>query len=402
MARWSSFAPTADRRLVKGLHEGDDDAFATLYDVYAERLYDYSMALLDDPKKSADVVHDTFIDAARRAPRMRERERLRPWLYGAVRRRCLQRKRAASPSDDTPLARLDFLHREALFLAVRHDMDADDLASILGVSARRAQARLNRAERQVPDAADFLNTASAPVLPAALRHRVRHTGTDPELAGYRAEIAARGGTLTPDGMPRQPDAPSHLARRWAFASVGSLGALTAALVAIMAIGPDLPVPELHWPGERTRVPKSPSLHHDRPDRPSRDGAPGNGGTEPRPGPALIPSVPPRTSAPPRSTPPRGPGQLAVSPQSIHLRSNEKVADVLLTAKGGPVTWTAGASTGQLTLSSSSGGLPENGQATIQIVLQRGLITLPGSATITVADSIGRNTSISIAWDTSLL
>ena len=32
MARWSRFAPDADRRLVKGLHDGDDDVIATLYD----------------------------------------------------------------------------------------------------------------------------------------------------------------------------------------------------------------------------------------------------------------------------------------------------------------------------------------------------------------------------------
>jgi hypothetical protein len=239
------------------------------------------------------------------------------------------------------------------------------------------------------------------VLPAALRHRVRHTGTDPELAGYRAEIAARGGVLTPDGMPRQPDAPSQLARRWVFASAGSLTALAASLVALMVIGPDLPGPDIHWPGEKTRVPKSPSLHSARPDRPPRTGTPADGGSQPRPGPALIPSIPP-SSAPPPSAPPRRPGQLAVRPLSIHLRSNQKVADVLLTAEGGPVTWTAGASTEQLALSRTRGGIPEDGQVTIQVVLERGLITLPGSATITVADSTGQNTPINVAWDTSLL
>lgn len=249
MARWSRFAPAADRRLVRGLHDGDDDTLAALYDVYAERLYDYCMTIMDDSKAAADVVHDTFIDAARRAPRMRERALLRPWLYAAARRRCMQRNQRSEPEEGDPTGKLDFVHREALFLALRHDLDGDELAATLGVSSRRAQKRLKRAERLVPEAAEYLDKAPAPVLPSILRHRVQHTGTDPELAGYRAEIAARGGSLTPDGMPRQPDAPSPLARRWAFASAGSLAALGTALVALMIIGPDLPVPEIQWPGE---------------------------------------------------------------------------------------------------------------------------------------------------------
>ncbi|NEA23193.1 hypothetical protein G3I70_11905, partial [Actinomadura bangladeshensis] len=56
-----------------------------------------------------------------------------------------------------------------------------------------------RRGRVSPDA--LLRRAPAPVLPAALRHRVMHTATDPELAGYRADIAARGGALTPSGLP---------------------------------------------------------------------------------------------------------------------------------------------------------------------------------------------------------
>src|SRR3954469_2352923 len=95
MAKWSRFAPAADRRLVKGLLDGDDDALATLYDVYAERLYDYCLALVDDEHDAADVVHDTLIDAARRTPRMRERERLRAWLYAGARRRCLRQAEPA-------------------------------------------------------------------------------------------------------------------------------------------------------------------------------------------------------------------------------------------------------------------------------------------------------------------
>lgn len=69
-------------------------------------------------------------------------------------------------------------------------------------------------------AAALLRRAPAPILPAALRHRVMHTATDPELAGYRADIAARGGTLTPSDLPSQPDVPSPFTRRWMFTGEG--------------------------------------------------------------------------------------------------------------------------------------------------------------------------------------
>ena len=399
MAKWSRFAPAADRRLVKTLHDGDDDALATLYDVYAERLYDYCVALLNDPKMAADVVHDTFIDAARRAPRIREREKLRSWLYAAARRRCLLRKRPGVMNQNDTFARLDFFHREALFLAHRHDLTGDDLAATLGITPRRAQARLERAERQIPDAKEFLGTAAAPEPPASLRHRVLHAGTDPELAGYRSEIAARGGPLTSDGMPRQPDAPSLLARRWAFASGASVAVLAAATIAMMLLGPDVRVPEIQWPGTGPDHPGSPSPRHHMP----AQNPIASGPTKTFP-PGAVPSLSPVPSKTPGTPSPRPPGVgvLDVTPQSAHLRMNEKVATITLTARNGRVTWTATDSDPQITLSDTSGSIPSGGHATLQVVLHRGAISLPGRTTVTVSDGRGNVTPVTVAWDLSLL
>jgi DNA-directed RNA polymerase specialized sigma24 family protein len=402
MPRWSRFTPAADRRLAKGLHDGDEDALATLYDVYAERLFDYSMALVDDPRIAADIVHDTFIDAARRAPRLRDRAQLRPWLYAAARRRCLQRKHQAEPARDDPLSRLDFLQREALFLALRHDVTGEDLALILGISPRRAEARLNRADDRVPDAADFLDTAPAPVVPATLRHRVQHTGTDPELAGYRVEIASRGGVLTAEGMPRQPDAPSRLTRRWAFSGAALIASTATVILAVLLIGPNLPVPHIQWPGGRPHPTDRPGSHHHRSNGAPPDGVPGNagGGVQPSTGPELLqPSGTPTGSPPPPRT---SAGRLAVNPQAIHFRGREKAADLVLSSKGGRLSWVAVASTPQLALSRSQGILKDKGRVTIQVMLDRGLLTLPGTATITVTDNLGHAFPVDVAWDTSLL
>lgn len=399
MAKWSRFAPAADRRLVKTLHDGDDDALSTLYDVYAERLYDYCAALLNDPRMAADVVHDTFIDASRRAPRMREREKLRAWLYAAARRRCLIRKRPGAMGDDDKFARLDFFQREALFLAYRHDLNGVDLAATLGITPRRAQARLDRAEHQVPDAKELLGAAMAPELPASLRHRVLHAGTDPELSGYRSEIAARGGALTSDGMPRQPDAPSLLARRWAFASGGSVALLAAATVTVMMFGPGLPVPEIQWPGTgpNHHGPASPR-HHGPGDNPIVGPA---GPTKTLPPVALPRPAPPPSKTPGRLSPPPRDGALAVTPTSVHLRMNERVANVTLTAWNGRTSWTATDADPQITLSGTSGAIPAGGHVTLQVMLERGTVRLPGRTTVSVTDGQGHVTPVTVSWDLSL-
>jgi RNA polymerase sigma factor (sigma-70 family) len=372
MPSWSSFDPEADRKLVRGLNEGDRDALAMLYDSYGERLYDYSMSLAQEPKAAADLVHDSFIDAYRRAPRMRDRMQLRSWLYGAVRRRCMQRARGRglywdwsgepdttgelAPQDarallEAAMERLDFADQEVLLLSARHGLAAGEVAAVTGVSIRRAAVRTARArsragatvtaamevrsracagsaagpfrgrglndldqlfesaekspeeapgkspEDATEDAvcvhaegcrecrarggvsvAALLTVPPAPVLPATLRHRVMHTGTDVELAGYRADIAARGGALTAEGMPRQPDVASPVARRWIFTGGGMAGALATALVAILLIGPGLPTLDLalpRWPmqpvGPEKKAPSGHSAKHSSGPRTSRGG-----------------------------------------------------------------------------------------------------------------------------------
>jgi hypothetical protein len=330
---------------------------------------------------------------------MRDRAKLRPWLYAAARRRCMQRKLQLEPAAGDPLASLDLLQREALFLALRHDLTGEDLAMTLGVSLRRSEARLKRAQDQVPDAAEFLGAATAPVIPAALRHRVQHTGTDPELAGYRAEIAARGGALSPEGMPRQPDAPSHLARRWAFTSAGLLTAMATALVILLLVNPNLPVPDIQWPGGRPHTPKSPSEHSHRPG--AQDRAPGAGGQRPTTAPQSINSPTP-SSGPPRQPRPPRTGVLAVSPTSIRFRGHTTMAAILLSAEGGPVTWTAAASSPQVTIMNPRGTIREHGHMTVQVSLNRGLLTLPGTTTITVSGGTGPVVPVGVAWDISVL
>ncbi|MFG1998048.1 RNA polymerase sigma factor [Spirillospora sp. NPDC048911] len=586
MPRWSSFDVAADRTLVQRLNEGDEGALGALYDAYAERLYDYCLTMTGEHKTAADIVHDTFIDAFRRAPRMRDQLRLRPWLYAAARRRCLQRGRARGltwekdgefPETshlelrellEASLARLGFSDQEALLLAMRHGLRSIELGAALGLSPRRATARLARAQarlqtaveaellvlerrcahgeqpirahgepasarepvdareltgaRELADAeaeleehaealespseedaaesdapsgvevvlaaahpqvrpqarralpgtlrrtirpramvrlddspasrvveaeplartgeassrrpaADcpsclergeqapvaLLVMAPAPVLPAALRHRVIHTGSDPELAGYRTDIVARGGTLTPDGLPSQPDVPSPVTRRWLFAGGGMAGALATALIAAVLMGPGKSI--IHWSPLEMRP--QPGLTEQRPpsggvaqgQQPGQgqgpgDGRGGGGGssdspqlggqrkTVPSPTPH-DPGTPPPSPSPPVQ--PKIPGQLTAAPGKVELYGT-KTARVVLTAHRGPVTWSSATSSGQVTVIPSQGSLPKGSTTELTIKLSTGLVNLPGQSTLTFTDTEGRRQEVTVVWGISLL
>jgi DNA-directed RNA polymerase specialized sigma24 family protein len=522
MAKWPRYDPAADRRLARAISEGGEESLAALYDAYAERLRDYCGSLIRDQRTATDIVHDTLIDAHRRVRRMRDRTRLRAWLYAGVRRRCLQRLRhpvlrwdwGGEPADaadgrllETAFDRLDFLDQEALLLTLRHDLTGDDLGALLGVPARRASARvvraLARAEQELAaarqrmvrrcaagelpeahdpearaadaggpdagnpdtgnqdaragdppgstgstDAADratepiataaaaaqpatsrheseralaghvarcagcrrraelslpaLLTLLPVPALPSSLRHRVIHTGTDPELAGYRADIAARGGALNADGLPRQPDIPSSFARRWLFTTGGIAGAAVTAVVAAFLIGPGTPIPGLIWPSYRPSPPPVTPTASDRwpagreaPEPPAAAGGGGGG-----PGGAAAPATRPPAV---RSPTPAPTGGLTIQPNTIDFGQRDTMAKLTLSApRAAPLGWRATASSDRITLSPHSGTLSADGSAVVTVTFERALIELPGKGSITVVDSAGGRHDIAVVWNASLL
>ncbi|HEX6471475.1 MAG TPA: sigma factor [Streptosporangiaceae bacterium] len=525
MAKWPRYDPAADRRLVRAISEGGEESLAALYDGYAERLRDYCGSLIRDQRVATDIVHDTLIDAHRRVRRLRDRARLRAWLYAGVRRRCLQRLRqpalrwdwGGEPADaadgrllETAFDRLDFLDQEALLLTLRHDLTGDELGALLGMPARRASARVVRAlaradqelaavrqtmvrrcaagelpdphdqepdhqepdepdtdhrdthdratrspsepETHLPDppdkpyrAAESIATAAAaaprpaaserepeqvladhvarcagcrrraglsltalltlmpaPVLPSSLRHRVIHTGTDPELAGYRADIAARGGALNADGLPRQPDIPSSFARRWLFTTGGIAGAAVTAVVAAFLIGPGTPIPGLIWPSYRPSEPSvTPTISDRRPTgreapQPPPAAVPGGGG---RPGGVAAPADSPPVV---RSPTPAPVGGLNIRPSIIDFGQRDTMAKLTLSAPGGPLAWRATASSDRITLSPRSGTVAPGGSAVVTVTFERALIELPGRGTVTLVDSAGEQHVVTVVWNGSLL
>lgn len=66
------------------LKAGKPDAFASLFDTYADRLYRLGMSLVGDPFEAEDIVQEAFLKAISHIDRFQARSRLGTWLYRVV------------------------------------------------------------------------------------------------------------------------------------------------------------------------------------------------------------------------------------------------------------------------------------------------------------------------------
>jgi RNA polymerase sigma factor (sigma-70 family) len=165
-----------DTELVAGVLAGDRDAFAAVYDRYADRLHDFCWSVLRDRDEAADAVQDTFVLAAQRLAQLNDPERLRPWLYAVARSVALRRVRARrrvvldevedmADTDPGPhraaeqealrdlvwtaAAGLSERDRALLDLHVRQGLEGAELGEAMGVSAGHAYVLLTRLRDQV-------------------------------------------------------------------------------------------------------------------------------------------------------------------------------------------------------------------------------------------------------------
>ena len=167
----------SDAELARSAVAGDRRAFAMIYDRYADRLHDFCVGMLRDRDAAADCVQDVFCTAATELPKLRDPDRLRPWLYAIARNealRCIRDRRRERASDDLPDAAspdagpdtlaarneladliaeaaggLSDRDRTVLELAYRHGLDGPELADALEVSPGNANKMVSRLRNTV-------------------------------------------------------------------------------------------------------------------------------------------------------------------------------------------------------------------------------------------------------------
>lgn len=171
--------PVSDAELVAGVLSGDRDAFAQVYDRYADRLHDFAFSMLRQREDAMDAVADAFVTTAERLEQLRDPAALRPWLYSVVRRECLKRikqrsrttydgdddlldlpDQAASPETMAETKALQALVWEAaaglnerdqamLDLHLRQGLDGAELGAAMDMTADNAYVALSRLRDQV-------------------------------------------------------------------------------------------------------------------------------------------------------------------------------------------------------------------------------------------------------------
>lgn len=160
------------RDLVVRAREGDRDAFSELAARSIGRLTAVARMILRDEYAAQDAVQDTFIEAWRSLPGLRDPERFDAWLRRLLVRACFRRARRSrrldaveirmTPGDEPAvagperhfdthdqlergLARIPAEQRAVVVLVYYLDLPLADAAQAMGVPLGTTKSRLNRA-----------------------------------------------------------------------------------------------------------------------------------------------------------------------------------------------------------------------------------------------------------------
>ena len=271
----STFQSMNDRVLAESLRARDPEALAASYDHCADDLFQYCWFMLRDRDAARVALRDALVAAQAHIGRLKDPNLVRPWLYAMARAERRRRRPASADHPDVTVARpgepdadlrmtawnavmaLPAAQRESLYLAVKRGLTPARVALVLGITARDADALLERSRKgleqgvvgevlargggdECPDRAAILRARRGALAPEFRERLARHAAgckvctrrvphrvsadkvfgvlpvpeppqgmrlrtmtflTDPELAGYRALVAQRAGRFTASGFP---------------------------------------------------------------------------------------------------------------------------------------------------------------------------------------------------------
>jgi RNA polymerase sigma factor (sigma-70 family) len=156
----------SEGELIRSAKGGDGSAFAELIRPQYTTAFRVAYALLHDVNEAEDAVQEAAFTAWRKLGNVREGSPLRPWFLAIVANRCrtVARSRrwsmvtkerqetevqtadiAAAVDLRRALARLGYEERLVLVLRYYLDMPYEEVAGVLGISAKAARTRVERA-----------------------------------------------------------------------------------------------------------------------------------------------------------------------------------------------------------------------------------------------------------------
>ncbi|MEM9464199.1 MAG: sigma-70 family RNA polymerase sigma factor [Actinomycetota bacterium] len=131
---------SSDQELVSAATAGDQDAFAALYDRYADRVHTFAYSRLRDPADAADALQTTFVTAYRKLDQLDDGAKFRSWVFSIARTtiidiaRARGRHAAATPDDELTDVAADQRPPE-------RDLEAEESGKLLWQAAAGLQPR---------------------------------------------------------------------------------------------------------------------------------------------------------------------------------------------------------------------------------------------------------------------
>lgn len=169
--------------LLKKFAAGDEEAFAELYDRYAERLVQYVHRCVGDWQEAEDIVQEVFVQVMKDAATFEPKATLSTWLFRIATFMCLKKKRdrgirgrilsretdAGTFDRDNPetdagedvllkervaaikelIGTLPQEHKTVFVLREYENMSYRDIADVLGIELGTVKSRLYRAREML-------------------------------------------------------------------------------------------------------------------------------------------------------------------------------------------------------------------------------------------------------------
>ena len=186
-----------DAALLRAHVDGDPQAFGTLVDRHADRMWAVALRVMGNPEDAADALQDAYVAAFRRAGTFRGQSLVTTWLHRVVVNACLDRLRRAKVRLTDPLPddldRVGGLAREPERDPVEEQEQRDDVAHALATLNPDQRAALVLVDMQgysVDEAAAILGCAPGTVKSRCARGRARLV---PLLSHLRAPPDERQG-----------------------------------------------------------------------------------------------------------------------------------------------------------------------------------------------------------------
>ena len=181
-----------DVQLIRSTLSGNDEAFSTLVEKYQKRVHALAWRKIGDFHYAEEITQDTFLQAYKKLPTLKNPNQFAGWLYVIANRLCLNWMRKQKPTmqslDGTSaeeterfsythyvsehreteasehrseivkklLTRLPESERTVMTLYYLSEMPAKEIGKFLGVSVKTVHSRLHRARKRLQDKEELL------------------------------------------------------------------------------------------------------------------------------------------------------------------------------------------------------------------------------------------------------